>query len=483
MFQRPTRAGAGAAALLLWATQAAWGVELTGDTNPIPLVPAAKKALPPDGAAGSGWNRVASPPPAGASVPVAPPAAPSDQEKLKGLVGPGFSLWELSEELRANNPQLIQSRALYQAAKATVPQIAAPNNPQVGLIWGNLPKNSPLALARAESFSYTLTQSFPFPGKKALAADIANTQAESLDAQRDALYLQLYAELSMSYFQALSQKAQLDVLRLNLKRLEQVKQVARIRYANNAAGYVDYLNAQVAQSSAQNDVFGLERQYDNALKNINALIGKNPEFPLELRPDASAARLPPVPLPELEDTALREHPNVRASRFQVEAAEKGVRLARKAYLPDFQIIGTFNGSNPPLGFKPASYGIEFDVIIPLFFFTKEKYGVDEAVANKVASDANDQSVRQQTLLAVDTAHNNLRQAVKQAEFLRDRQVPEAMAAYKMAFTNYANNSANFADLLAASSALKTAELAVTQAESQARQAYYTLAAAVGRDKL
>ncbi|MCP3025320.1 TolC family protein, partial [Cupriavidus basilensis] len=173
---------------------------------------------------------------------------------------------------------------------------------------------------------------------------------------------------------------------------------------------------------------------------------------------------------------------VRASRFMVEAAEKGVRLARKAYLPDFQIIGTFNGNNPPLGFKPASYGIEFDVIIPLFFFTKEKYGVDEAVANKVASDANDQSVRQQTLLAVDTAHNNLRQSVNQAEFLRQRQLPEAMTAYKMAFTNYANNNADFTDLLTASSALKNAELAVTQAESEARQAYYTLAAAVGRDK-
>ncbi|WP_234824984.1 TolC family protein [Cupriavidus necator] len=489
MFLIPVQRKAGVAVLLpllpllLLGMQAASGVELSGDTDPIPLVPAAKKVLPADATSGSGWDRLPARPAAGASAPAASSTALSNEERLKGVTGPGFSLWELSEELRANNPQLIQARALYQAAKATVPQIAAPNNPQVGLIWGNLPKNSPLALARAESFSYTLTQSFPFPGKKALAADIANTQAESLDAQRDALFLQLYAQLSTTYFQALSQKAQLDVLRLNLKRLEQVKQVARIRYANNAAGYVDYLNAQVAQSSAQNDVFGLERQYDNALKAINTLIGKNPEFPLELRPDASAVRMPPVLLPELEDMALREHPNVRASRFQVEAAEKGVRLARKAYLPDFQIIGTFNGSNPPLGFKPASYGIEFDVIIPLFFFTKERYGVDEAVANKVASDANDQSVRQQTLLAVDTAHNNLNQAVKQAEFLRGRQVPEAMAAYKMAFTNYANNSANFADLLAASSALKTTELAVTQAESQARQAYYTLAAAVGRDKL
>ncbi|MDF3839813.1 TolC family protein, partial [Cupriavidus basilensis] len=257
---------------MICAARVAWGVDLSGDTNPVPLAPAVPATRKPAPAGekppASGWNKPAAAA-QGTATSTAPAAALSPEEKTKGLVGPGFSLWELSEELRANNPQLIQARSLYMAAKAIVPQIAAPNNPQVGFIWGNLPKNSPLALARAESFSYTLTQSFPFPGKKALAADIANTQAESIDAQRDALYLQLYAQLSTTYFQALAQKAQLDVLRLNLKRLEQVKQVARIRYANNAAGYVDYLNAQVAQSSAQNDMFGLERQYDNALKSIN----------------------------------------------------------------------------------------------------------------------------------------------------------------------------------------------------------------------
>jgi len=490
MQTKPASLATGVLALLAHFSQPVFAVELRDDTDPAAVVRAGKRMAAAPAAAGEGWYRVSgSTAPkavAQAPAPVPVPArtqAPGSEEPVKGLVGPGFSLWELSQELRANNPQLIQARALYQAAKAQVPQIAAPDNPQVGFIWGNLPKNSPLALARAEQFSYTLTQAFPFPGKKSLAADIANTQAESLDAQRDALFLQLYAELSTGYFQALSQKTQLDVLKLNVKRLEQIKQVARIRYANNAAGYVDYLNAQVAQSSAQNDAFTLERQYENGLKTINTLIGKVPSFPMELRQDGSPTRLPAVPLGELEDIALREHPSVRSSRYLVEAAEKGVRLARKAYLPDFQVIGTFNGNNPPLGFKPASYGIEFDVIIPLYFFTKERYGVDEAVANKVASDANEQSVRQQTLLAVNTAHNNLRQAVNQMDFLRSRQLPEAMAAYKMAFTNYANNNADFTDLLTASTALKNAELAVAQAESDARQAYYTLAAAVGREIL
>lgn len=40
---------------------------------------------------------------------------------------------------------------------------------------------------------YNLTQQIPFPSKKTLAAEIADRQAESLNAQNDALYLQLYA--------------------------------------------------------------------------------------------------------------------------------------------------------------------------------------------------------------------------------------------------------------------------------------------------
>ncbi|MGT2493444.1 TolC family protein [Cupriavidus basilensis] len=374
------------------AARVACGVELSGDTDPVPLVPPAE---------GSWCRQRASQRVGPASFNAARRPAPPRRrrhrcvpKKNQGPGRAGASPRGSSRKSCARQPATDPGAlALYGgqghgAADRRTQQSAG------GLHLGRPAQEQPAGTGASPELGYTLTQSFPFPGKKSLAADIANTQAESIDAQRDALYLQLYAQLSTAYFQALAQKAQLDVLRLNLKRLEQVKQVARIRYANNAAGYVDYLNAQVAQSSAQNDTFGLERQYDNALKTINTLIGKNAEFPLELRPDASAVHLPPTPLPELEDMALREHPNIRASRFQVEAAEKGVRLARKAYLPDFQIIATFNGNNPPLGFQPASYGIEFDVIIPLFFFTKEKYGVNEAVANKVASDANEQSVRQ-----------------------------------------------------------------------------------------
>jgi len=416
--------------------------------------------------------------PAAASMPVAtmPPVKPS----VPGVTGPGFNLVELLQELKSNNPQLIQGRHAYLSAKSIPPQLAAPNNPQVGYIWNSIPKGFPLAVNRAGGSQYNLTQQIPFPGKKALAAEIADRQAESLNAQTDALYLQLYAQLSTTYYQAIALQKQIDVQKLTITRLEQVKQITRVRYANNAAAYADFLNAQVMQSSAQNDLFATQRQYDNTLQTLNTLIGKEPSFPLVLRADDDAVRLPDEPLPELENQALREHPSIKASAELMDAARKSVTLARKAYLPDFQVIATVTTDNPPYGVRPNSYQIELDVIIPFWFFTKENYGVNQAVESQIATEANDVSVRQQTLLAVDTAYNTLRQTLAQLDFNKQRQLPQALAAYRVTMTNYASNNADFNDLLTAQGALKNAELSVAQAQATALQAYHALMAATGR---
>jgi len=180
-----------------------------------------------------------------------------------------MDLRQLWNELKINNPQLSSLRESYLSAKATVPQIAAPANPQVGLVWSGMPVNSPFALggANAPSQQYpggissnnsiSVAQPFQFPGKKSLAADIADTNAEALLASSESTYLQLGAQLSTLYYNALASQKQLQVLKESVVRLEMIKNVAKARYANNAAAYVEYLNAQVAQSAAQADQFNV----------------------------------------------------------------------------------------------------------------------------------------------------------------------------------------------------------------------------------
>ncbi|WP_231970316.1 TolC family protein [Polynucleobacter necessarius] len=229
---------------------------------------------------------------------------------------------QLWRELRANNPQLIAARESYLAAKATVPQINAPDNPQLGLIWSGMPVGSAAALGTAGTnpagqSGFNFAQPFKFPGKKSLAADIADKGAEAILAQNENLYLQLGSQLSTLYFSTLAAQRQLQVLNDTVIRTELIKNIAKARYSNHAAAYVEYLNAQVAQSAAESDKFNLEKQLIVAYKNINALIGRDPREKIKLAAD-HGLRASQVPtLVELESYAEGAHPVLRSSKSTV----------------------------------------------------------------------------------------------------------------------------------------------------------------------
>ena len=295
--------------------------------------------------------------------------------------------------------------------------------------------------------------------------------------------MQLGAQLSTLYYGALSAQKQLQVLKETVARLEMVKNVAKARYSNNSAAYVEFLNAQVAQSAAQADQFNVERQLQVALNSINTLVGRHSREKLVLRGDVRRAMNTVPTLVELEDYAESSHPALKSSALQLDAARKGVTLAKKAYLPDFQVIGSSYTPRGPFASNNGAlfYQLELDLIIPLYFFTKEKYGVEQAQRNQAAAEAGNISNRQQIVLAVNTAYANYEQARIQTQFLRDRQVPQADAAYKVGLTQYSNNGQGFNDLLTAQTQLRNLEIALAQAESNLLQAQAVLMVSAGKE--
>ncbi|MBU3620863.1 TolC family protein [Polynucleobacter sp. CS-Odin-A6] len=429
------------------------------------------------------------------------PVTPSNMPKIYAKGAPSgpaeMDLRQLWTELKINNPQLSSLRESYLSAKATVPQINAPANPQVGLVWSGMPVNSPFALGGANApspsnpggggissnNSISIAQPFQFPGKKSLAADIANTNAEALLAQSESTYLQLGAQLSTLYYGALASQKQLQVLKESVMRLEMIKNVAKARYSNNAAAYVEYLNAQVSQSAAQADQFNVERQLQVALNNINTLVGRHSREKLVLRGDVRRAMTSVPTLVELEDYAETSHPSLKSSALQLDAARKGVDLAKKAYLPDFQVIGSSFTPRGPFSANNGAmfYQLELDLIIPLYFFTKEKYGVEQAQRNQAAAEAGNISNRQQIVLAVNSAFAAYEQAKNQTQFLKERQVPQADAAYKVGLTQYSNNGQGFNDLLTAQTQLRNLEVQLALAESNLLQAQAVLLVTSGKE--
>ncbi|MDR1162994.1 MAG: TolC family protein [Candidatus Accumulibacter sp.] len=391
-----------------------------------------------------------------------------------------FTLAELSALLDADNPHIHRVRQEQKAAEAVVPQMLAFDNPEIGFIQNPM-RNNPARFGSSRGFSYTLTQPLSFPGKKRLAADIAQDRADIIGTEAEALKQELLAELKTNFWLLLSLQREALISQDNLARLEQIKQISKIQYASNAAAYVDYLNAQVAQSGAENELFSLRRRIDNAVQALNRIVGRDAGTPLEVRGQIPALREKIPTKDQLVELALQNSPKIRGSALEISAAEKGVEYAKKSYLPNFEIVVTKTSDNPPWGFGGNEYGMELDIILPTWGFTKERASVDQARASLIASRANEQVVRQQLLLDLATHHNLLLQAREQIRFLRARQLEQAQVAWRLARQNYSTNNGGrgFTELLLAQTNLRSTELSLLQAEASAAHAWSGIESIVG----
>ncbi len=183
------------------------------------------------------------------------------------------------------------------------------------------------------------------------------------------------------------------------------------------------------------------------------------------------------------ELAQKTNPLIAGGESQVEAADKSVQLAHKAFWPDFQVsAGSY--ADPSVvqlqTMRMYSLGISFN--LPSWGFAKEKAGLDQAQAQLEGVKAGQQANLQQVDLGVANAYHALETALQQLNFTRERLLPEAQTAYRLALSGYGNNGGTaFSDLLTAQSSLHDTELDLIQAENAAVQAYVSLAAAVGKD--
>ena len=395
-----------------------------------------------------------------------------------------WTLPELIDELKGSNPQLEQAHEAYLAAKLQVPQVSALPAPQVALLE-QANTGGPFDFkSSSDFFAYpSFTQPFLWPGKRGLAGEVAGAQAEVVGRQYDSLVIQLIAQLQLNFYQLIALQSQRHFMDEDLQRLEEIKEVAKVRYANNAAAFVDYLNAQVAVGALVNEQFGIDKQIHSAQEQINTLIGHASQTALAVRDTGSAPQLPAQPLAELIALAQRTNPRVAADASQMEAADKSLALAEKAFYPDFSLsVGAY--TDPALD-RPDStrlYSVGVSVNLPTWGYQKERAGVGQARVQLKAARAGQSSDLQLLDLAVANAYHALETALQQVKFNRERLLPQAQMAYRLALAGYSSNGGTaFSDLLTAQSSLRGAELSLLQAQNAVSQAYVSLTGAIGRE--
>jgi len=362
------------------------------------------------------------------------PAGAADEATERRL-----DLSGLIRELDVANPELKAARHRWESAQAVVPQVQTLPDPRLQLGYQRMPMVPPVV----EGVMYGIGQEIPFPGKLKLKGEVAQRDAERLEQEYNATRLRLLAELKQVYFDLHFVHKSIDIVERNKALLTQFEKTAKARYSVGQAAQQDVFRAQVEISRVLDRLAVLDQQKESLHAAINRLLNRPPDGPLGT-PEEVHSTLLTFPLQELNRRANEFSPALLATAKSIDRSELAVSLARRQFYPDFDVtaLGIRNDK-----INDNGYQVMVGIKIPLFFETKQKPGVHEAVANLEGAREDFAAARQDLLFQVKDGFVQAQRAERLITILRDAIIPQATLGLQAAQAGYSVGKVDFLTLL------------------------------------
>ena len=349
-----------------------------------------------------------------------------------------INLQSLIEELVARSPEIKAARERWEAAKAVVPQVQTLPDPRLQFGYQRMPMAEPL-----QGPMYGFGQEIPFPGKLSLKGDIAQRDAERLEQEYNATRLRLIAVLKETYFNLHFVHKSIEIVEKNKALLMQFEKTAKARYSVGQAAQQDVFRAQVEISRVLDRLAVLDQQKESLHAAINRLVNRPPSGPLGTPEEIHTTILTTL-LQELNRRADEFSPALLATAKSIDRSEQSVSLAKRQYYPDFDVtaLGLRNDRSNDNG-----YQVMVGIKIPLFYETKQKQGVREALASLEGAREDFAATRQDLLFQVKDGFVQAQRAERLITLLRDAIIPQATLGLHAAQAGYAVGKVDFLTLL------------------------------------
>ncbi len=373
---------------------------------------------------------------------------------------------------REQNPAIRGARAQARAAQARPAQARAWDDPVFSWEAWNMPEF--FDLRRAENNIFRLAQRIPFPGKRRLAGESAADEARAMSHGADAVVLDVEAEVRRAYWSLWQAHERVAVYERQRVLAERFATTAVQRYAIGGVPQSDVLRAQVELTHAVTEVKTGTLAIDTARASLNALLSRPPADPLGV-PEAPRLQEPPPTADELIATALAQRPELAAQAATIAGQHRALALARKAYLPDFEVsVGRFVNFGESDGF-----GTMASMTVPIANKARYDAGVSEANARLNSAVAEERRLEDAVRRDVEQAWLRVRTAKLRHHLLVSTHLPQAEQAIQVTEGAYAAGSVDLLALLDMLRALETVHLEHVESAAEVETAWADLERAVG----
>jgi len=325
----------------------------------------------------------------------------------------------------ANNPQVLAAQKKVEVAQARILQAEAFPDLVFGASWEEIPSN--FDVTKAGERNIGLVQPLEFPGKRGARGQVAKIETQFFEENLQRARLLISAEVKRAYYQTwLNQKSAANFEAI-ADLLQQFRETATVRYQAQKAPFLEVLRAKTELAKINNELIAARREAQNALAELNRLLGRPGSTPLALADDFSYQ-----PFDKTLDVVINEiRQTSAAQRMAAALVERGraqIRLAQKSYLPDFA-VGLFNqkrDGQPP--FTPENpfgntesglWGIEVGVSIPLWFWKGPRGAAQEAHAAFGLAQIQYDAIERNIITAIENAYRSVKAAEEQVRLFEE----------------------------------------------------------------
>jgi len=345
-----------------------------------------------------------------------------------------LELSDLIEEALKNNPDILASRAKIEAAKHRIPQSKSLPDPMFMFGYQNESFNRyTYGEEQGSQWMFSASQQFLFPGKRSLKEEMAQRDAESLEAMHELLKLKTAARVKELYFDIFLAYKNIDLLKDKRDLFVRVEDLTLSRYAAGKAMQQEVVMAQTEKYMLLEKEEMFKQKILSLGAMLRATIGGR-QGPSMGRPVEPALQAFTVTLDDALQRAEQNSPEIKSRMKMLEAADTKILMARKEYYPDFNInAGYFNRSGD---FKDM-WSATATINIPLYYKTKQEPAVLEAKASLVQAKQELEAAKLMISAAIKDNFSMLRSSEKLMDLYRNGFIPKNTQDVELALTGYA----------------------------------------------
>lgn len=248
------------------------------------------------------------------------------------------SLQTLIAEAKQNNATIKAAERAIDSSRYGPAQASALPDAEVMVQHFTVGSPRPFAGYSNSDFAYIgfgASQELPYPGKRALRANVARHDIAISGAERNAVVWDVLTRLKLAYFQLAASQQIISILERNQQTAEQIEEASEARYRVGEGTQEDVLRAQLQRTKLLNEVSMQRRESAQAQAALKALLNRAPDSP-DLIADPLSLR--PLPSSGTLTASLREkNPYLQTSSERISQSQTAIELAKREKKPDFGV--------------------------------------------------------------------------------------------------------------------------------------------------